>query len=59
MKILAMEVEAEGVLILECAETKEARQTLDSLPLVQAVPIRFEVVPLVPYSGFARLFGES
>jgi hypothetical protein len=57
MKILAME--AEGVLILECAEAKEARQTLNSLPLVQAGLIRFEVVRLVPYPGFAQLFGES
>ena len=83
MKILAMEVEAEGVkaeqftphlkaearhvwelyqrgvlresyfradcleavLILECEDAKVARQTLDSLPLV-------------PYPGFARLFGN-
>jgi hypothetical protein len=50
---------SEAVLILECADAKEARQTLDSLPLVQAGLIRFEVIPLVPYPGFGRLFGES
>jgi len=48
----------EAVLILECADAKEARQTLDSLPLVQAGLIRFKVIPLVPYPGFARLFGN-
>ena len=49
---------SEAVLILECADVKEAGQTLESLPLVQAGLIRFDVIPLVPYPGFARLFGE-
>jgi hypothetical protein len=49
---------SEAVLILECVDTSEAQQTLGSLPLVQAGLIRFEVIPLVPYPGFARLFGE-
>ncbi len=48
----------EAVLMLECADVKEAQQTLESLPLVQAGLITFEVIPLVPYLGFARLFGE-
>jgi len=48
----------EAVLILECEDAKVARQTLDSLPLVQAGLIRFKVIPLVPYPGFARLFGD-
>ena len=50
---------SEAVLILEWAEAKEPRQTPDCLPLAQAGLIRFEVIPLVPYPGFARLFGES
>ena len=29
---------------------------LETLPLVQAGLIRFEVIPLVPYPGFGRLF---
>ena len=48
----------EAVLILECRDEDEAQQTLKSLPLVQAGLIRFDVIPLVPYPGFARLFGE-
>lgn len=49
---------SEAVLILECADTNEAQQALDSLPLVQAGLIRFDVIPLVPYPGFGRLFRE-
>jgi hypothetical protein len=48
-----------AVLVLECADLVEARRTLDSLPLVQAGLIRFEVMPLAPYSGFARLFAKT
>jgi hypothetical protein len=49
---------SEAVLILECADAKEAQQALGSLPLVQAGLIRFDVIPLIPYPGFARLFRE-
>ncbi len=49
----------EAVLILECADVKEANQLLDSLPLVQARLIGFKVIPLIPYPGFERLFGEE
>ncbi len=49
---------SEAVLILECADVREAQQALGSLPLVQAGLIGFEVIPLVPYPGFARLFEE-
>jgi hypothetical protein len=45
-----------AVLILECASTIEARRALDTLPLVQQGLISFDVIALVPYSGFARLF---
>ncbi len=48
-----------AVLVLECADLDEARRTLDSLPLVQAGLIHFEIMPLVPYSGFARLFAKD
>lgn len=47
---------SEAVLILECEDVPVAQETLSSLPLVQAGLIRFEVIPLVPYPGFARLF---
>jgi hypothetical protein len=36
-----------------------ARQYLDQLPLVEAQLIDFELVPLVPYDGFAPLFGAT
>ena len=49
---------SEAILILECVDTSEAQQTLESLPLVQAGLICFEVIPLVAYPGFERLFGE-
>lgn len=49
---------SEAVLILECADVREAKQLLESLPLVQAGLITFDVIPLIPYPGFARLFGE-
>ena len=45
-----------AVLVLECASLEEAHSVLDTLPLVQAGLICFEVIPLVPYSGFERLF---
>ena len=49
---------SEAVLILECEDVEEGARILDTLPLVQAGLIHFEVIPLLPYPGFARLFGE-
>lgn len=46
----------EAVLILECKDTDEANQALNSLPLVKNGLIAFEVIPLTPYPGFERLF---
>jgi hypothetical protein len=46
-----------AVLMLECADVDAAQAALDSLPLVQAGLIRFELYPLTAYTGFARLFG--
>lgn len=45
-----------AVLILECANVEEAEQVLATLPLVQARLIAFDIIPLAPYPGFARLF---
>ena len=53
------EERSEAVLILECADRDEAKQTLDSLPLVQAGLISFDLIPLLPYLGFSRLFVEN
>jgi len=49
---------SEAVLMLECTDINEAQQILQSLPLVQPGLIAFEIIPLIPYPGFARLFGE-
>ena len=48
-----------AVLVLECADTDEAQRALASLPLVAAGLIEFELIPLVPYDGFARLFAAA
>jgi muconolactone delta-isomerase len=49
----------EAVLVLECESTDEARRALSELPLVCAGLIDFQVIPLVAYPGFARLFGRK
>lgn len=49
---------SQAVLMLECADAQEAARLLDDLPLVKAGLIRFDIIPLVPYTGFARLFSE-
>jgi len=46
-----------AVLVLKCATLEEAESLLESLPLVKQGLIEFEVIPLAPYPGFARLFG--
>jgi hypothetical protein len=48
-----------AALILECADAGEANQVLDTLPLVQEGLIVFDVIPLIPYPGFSRLFDQG
>jgi len=48
-----------AVLMLECADEEQARQVLDTLPLVEAHLIDFEIIPLIPYPGLARLFADE
>ena len=45
-----------AVLMLECSDMEEARRRLSKLPLVLANLVDFELIPLVPYPGFSRLF---
>jgi hypothetical protein len=45
-----------AVLILECENAEEAKDQLSALPLVKEELIYFDFIPLVPYSGFERLF---
>ena len=46
----------EAILVLESSSVEEAQKALATLPLVKAGLIEFELVPLKPYPGFARLF---
>jgi hypothetical protein len=48
-----------AVLVLECADVQEAKEILNTLPLVKEGLINFEVIPLIPYPGFSRLFAEE
>jgi hypothetical protein len=50
--------EPRAVLVLECASEQEAEGLLATLPLVEQGLIEFELIPLRPYPGFARLFRE-
>jgi muconolactone delta-isomerase len=50
------ETEHTAILILECSDANEAQKVLSELPLVKAGLITFDLIPLVPYSGFSRLF---
>ncbi|MBE2194097.1 MAG: superoxide dismutase [Anaerolinea sp.] len=48
-----------AVLVLECDQLGQAQTALESLPLVQAGLITFELIALRPYDGLARLFGDA
>jgi len=45
----------DAVLLLECADAVLAREALESLPLVKAGLIAYELTELHPYTGFSRL----
>ena len=48
-----------AVLVLECAGVEEAADVLNTLPLVKAGLIAFDIIPLKAYPGFSRLFAEG
>ncbi len=48
-----------AVLMLECEDVNMGRPALAALPLVKAGLIQFDLIPLAPYDGFARLFESS
>jgi muconolactone delta-isomerase len=50
--------QAIAVLILECTDTREAQEVLNTLPLVKERLITFDIIPLIPYPGFSRLFSK-
>ena len=45
-----------AIIILECKDIEEAKEKLATLPLVRENLIYFELMPLVPYPGYERLF---
>jgi len=45
-----------AVIILECKDVDEARIILDELPFVKNNLNTFDIIPLIPYDGFERLF---
>ena len=47
-----------AVLMLECKDIDEAREKLSELPLVSSGLISFDLIPLIPYPGYSRLFGD-
>jgi hypothetical protein len=49
----------EAVLVLEAESLEAACRGLAGLPLVEQGLIDFELIPLVAYPGFARLFERS
>ncbi|MBN2009660.1 superoxide dismutase [candidate division KSB1 bacterium] len=49
----------DAVLILECESADAAENALRTLPFVKYGLIRFELIPLKPYPGLARLFADS
>jgi len=50
---------SDAVLVLECADVAEANQVLNTLPLVREGLIAFDIIPLIPYPGFFRLFAKE
>jgi hypothetical protein len=42
-----------AVVELECADVAEARAILDTLPFAQQGMVDIDIVPLLPYRGFA------
>ena len=48
--------QSSAILVLECQDVAASRQILEGLPLVEAGLISFEIIPLVAYPGFERLF---
>mgnify|MGYP000987432634 CR=1 FL=1 len=48
-----------SVIVLECASLEEAREALQRLPMVQAGLITFDLSRMLPYTGWAALFGAG
>lgn len=44
-----------AILMLECENKSQALQLLETLPLVNRKMIEFEVIELLPYTGYQRI----
>lgn len=44
-----------AIVILECETMEKAAELLNSLPLVKKGLIKFDIIPLNPYTGFERI----
>jgi hypothetical protein len=49
---------SKGLIFLECASEQQVRETLATLPLVQAGQIDFDVYALGPYANLSVLFAK-
>lgn len=47
-----------AVLLLECQSVEDARTIISDLPIVKNKLSTFDIIPLVPYDGFERLFEQ-
>lgn len=47
-----------AVLMLECASREEAIAVLDSLPMVKASALDFDIIPLGPFLSLEKLFSK-
>lgn len=48
-----------AVIDWECESLEQVRELTASLPLVKAEFIHFDIIPLIPYPGFKRLFSDK
>lgn len=55
-EIYFREDQSTAVIILECKDVAEAEKILSELPLVENRLIEFELIPLIAYDGFERIF---
>ena len=47
--------EKNAVLVMETKDRKTAEELLNALPLVKSGMIRFEILELLPYTGYERI----
>lgn len=45
-----------AVIVLECDNVEHADEILNNLPLVKKGIIEFDIIPLMAYNGYERLF---